>query len=103
MLWLPWIRRVPARVLRVVMALTVGLLAFLAVDAALEGLELAGSGSQAFGGTALVFVGAMVAYLVLSGVSAWLRGGAAPLVARGLGLHHPRAGAAPGAPPPPGP
>ena len=39
-------------------ALTVGLLAFLAIDATLEGLELAGEGSQAFGGAALVFVGA---------------------------------------------
>ena len=36
------------------MALTVGLLAFLAIDATLEGLELAGEGSQAFGGAALV-------------------------------------------------
>ena len=31
---------------------------FLAVDATLEGLELAGEGSQAFGGAALVFLGA---------------------------------------------
>ena len=50
MLWLPWIRRIPPRWLRAVMALTVGLLAFLAIDATLEGLELAGEGSQAFGG-----------------------------------------------------
>ena len=55
------------------MALTVGLLAFLAIDATLEGLELAGEGSQAFGGAALVFLGALVAYLLLSGVAAWLR------------------------------
>ena len=56
MLWLPWLRRVPPEWLRALMALTVGLLAFLAVDATLEGLELAGEGSQAFGGAALVFV-----------------------------------------------
>ena len=37
------------------MALTVGLLALPAIDATLEGLELAGQGSQAFGGAALVF------------------------------------------------
>ena len=55
MLWLPWVRRIPASWLRVVMALTVGLLAFLAVDATLEGFELAGEGSQAFGGATLVF------------------------------------------------
>ena len=40
-----------------VMALTVGLLAFLVIDATLEGLELAAAGSQAFGGAALVSVG----------------------------------------------
>ena len=42
MLWLPWIRRIPPNGLRVVMALTIGLLAFLAIDATLEGFELAG-------------------------------------------------------------
>jgi ZIP family zinc transporter len=101
MLWLPWIRRVPPSALRVVMAVTIGLLAFLAIDATLEGLELAGEGSQAFGGAALVLVGAGVAYLLLSGVTAWLAdrrakaaaagasGGAmAGLVALGIGLHN---------------
>jgi ZIP family zinc transporter len=72
MLWLPWIRRIPAAWLQGVMALTVGLLAFLAVDATLEGLDVAAQGSQAFGGAALVFVGIGVAYLLLSGVSTWV-------------------------------
>ena len=101
MLWLPWLRRVPAGWLRALMALTVGLLAFLAVDATLEGLELAGEGSQAFGGAALVFVGAAVAYLLLSGVSAWLgrraAAGSAVLVATGIGLHNLGEGVAIGA------
>jgi ZIP family zinc transporter len=110
MLWLPWIRRIPPSLLRGVMALTVGLLAFLAIDASLEGLELAGEGSQAFGGAALVPLGAIVAYLLLSGVSAWLaqRGrdarsagasGAtlALLVAVGIGLHNLGEGVAIGA------
>jgi zinc transporter ZupT len=101
MLWLPWIRRIPAGWLRAVMALTVGLLAFLAVDATLEGLKLAGEGSQAFGGAALVVVGAAVSFLLLTGVSEWLAdrrgdanaGGAsgaqlALLVAIGIGLHN---------------
>ena len=66
MLWLPWIRRIPPGWLRGVMALTVGLLAFLAIDATLEGFELAGEGSQAFGGAALVLVGAAVAFLPLT-------------------------------------
>ena len=101
MLWLPWVRRIPPSWLRAVMALTVGLLAFLAIDATLEGLELAGAGSQAFGGAALVLVGAAVAFLALSGISAWLEqrrraaaaagasgGQLALLVATGIGLHN---------------
>src|SRR6185295_10892752 len=96
MLWLPWIRRIPPAWVRTVMALTVGLLAFLAVDATLEGLELAGEGSQAFGGAALVLIGGIVSYLLLTGVSEWLRdrrkgatgSSLALLVATGIGLHN---------------
>jgi zinc transporter, ZIP family len=96
MLWLPWIRRIPGAWLRGVMALTVGLLAFLALDATLEGFELAGEGSQAFGGAALVLLGAAVSYLALTGVSAWLEGRRAGkggshlalLIAVGIGLHN---------------
>jgi hypothetical protein len=101
MLWLPWIRRIPPAWLRAVMALTIGLLAYLAIDATLEGFELAGAGSQAFGGAALVLVGAAVAFLLLTGVSAYLaqRRAAAKaagasgaqlalLVAIGIGLHN---------------
>jgi zinc transporter ZupT len=110
MLWLPWVRRIPPSWLRGVMALTVGLLAFLAIDATLEGLELAGEGSQAFGGAALVFVGAAVAFLALTGISAWLEqrrrdaraagasgGTLALLVAVGIGLHNLGEGVAIGA------
>ncbi len=44
MLWLPWVRGVDARWMRFLLAFTIGLLAFLGVDALLEGTELAGSG-----------------------------------------------------------
>ena len=101
MLWLPWIRRIPPAWLRTIMALTVGLLAFLAIDATLEGLELAGEGSQAFGGAALVLIGAVVSFLALTGVSSWLtarrrrseQAGAsgaslAMLIAVGIGMHN---------------
>jgi zinc transporter, ZIP family len=96
MLWLPWVRRIPPGALRVVLALTVGLLAFLAIDATLEGLELAGEGAQAFGGAALVLIGGVVAFLALTGAGEWLAGQRnsaegshlALLVAVGIGLHN---------------
>ncbi|MDQ3586776.1 MAG: ZIP family metal transporter [Actinomycetota bacterium] len=101
MVWLPWLRSIDPRWVQFLMALTVGLLAFLGIDATLEGTELAGEGAQAFGGAALVFVGAVVAYLALAGVGSWVGGrrtrekqaGATPwrlafLVALGIGLHN---------------
>jgi zinc transporter, ZIP family len=102
MLWLPWVRTVDARWIRFLLAFTVGLLAFLGIDALLEGTELAGTGPEALGGAALVWLGAGGAYLVLAGVDGWLRGRrertgedvarsawrAAFLVALGIGLHN---------------
>ena len=49
MLWLPFMRRLRPAAVRFIMAVTLGLLVFLAVDATLEGLEVAGQGSQALG------------------------------------------------------
>lgn len=101
MLWLPWIRRVPARWMRAVMALTIGLLTFLAIDAVLEGLDVAAEGSQALGGAALVPLGAVAAYVALSGIGSWLAdrraaartagaggGQLALMIAVGIGLHN---------------
>jgi ZIP family zinc transporter len=100
MLWLPFVRRIDPRWVRVLMALTVGLLGFLAIDATLEGIDVAGEGSQALGGASLVFLGGVTAYLVLSGVEAWLQGRrkkasedaggghVAMLVAIAIGLHN---------------
>jgi ZIP family zinc transporter len=72
MLWLPWVRSVDARWMRFLLAFTIGLLAFLGIDALLEGTELAGTGPESLGGAALVWLGAAGAYLVLSGVDGWL-------------------------------
>jgi ZIP family zinc transporter len=102
MLWLPFLGRLGRRWISSLIAFTVGLLAFLAIDAALEGLEIAAEAPAAFGGTGLVFVGALVAYLSLAGVDAHLsqRGRRASgtaasggfylalLVAIGIGLHN---------------
>lgn len=72
MLWLPFARRVGQQWLRIMIAFTIGLLVFLGVDAGLEGLEIAGGGPSAFGGAELVFLGALLAYLALAGIDAWL-------------------------------
>jgi len=101
MLWLPWVRRIPPAWMRALMALTVGLLVFLAIDASLEGFDVAAAGSQAFGGSALVVIGAVAAFLALTGVGEWLSdrrskarasgasgGQLALMVAVGIGLHN---------------
>jgi zinc transporter, ZIP family len=101
MLWLPFVRRIDATWIRALLAATVGLLAFLAVDATLEAIEIAGEGAQALGGAGLVALGAVLAYLALAAVSGRVdarrtRGeaeGASPmrlaaLVALGIGLHN---------------
>jgi zinc transporter, ZIP family len=100
MLWLPFVRRIDPRWIGAMIAFTAGLLALLAIDAVLEGLDIAAGAPSAFGGPGLVFVGALVAYLVLSGVDSYLssrQGAAAPsrrglymalLVSIGIGLHN---------------
>ena len=101
MLFLPFLRGVPERWIRVVMAATVGLLGFLAVDGYLEGAEVAAQSAGAFGGIELLFVGAALAYFTLVALGHSLRGrrdrseaaGAggfqlALLVAIGIGLHN---------------
>jgi zinc transporter, ZIP family len=101
MLFLPFLRRVREHWVRVFLAFTIGLLAFLALDGSLEGIELAEGGSGAFGGPTLVFLGAGVGYLALVAVDRYLaarREGAraagasgvqvALLVSVGIGLHN---------------
>jgi zinc transporter ZupT len=99
MLLLPAMRRFRPTWMRVIMAVTVGLLAFLAVDATLEGFEIAGESGGAFGGTELVLLGAGLAFMALTAVDRFLSsrrqgeggsGGArlALMIAIGIGLHN---------------
>src|SRR6185295_17557935 len=74
MLWLPWLRGVDARWIKFLLAFTIGLLAFLGIEALLEGTNIANTGAQVFGGAALVWLGAAAAFLGLAWVDAWLRG-----------------------------
>jgi zinc transporter ZupT len=98
---LPAMRRFSSTWVRVVMAFTVGLLAFLAVDATLEALDLAGGSAGAFGGAELLFLGAGIAYLLLVGLDRFLSarteaardarasgGRLALMIAIGIGLHN---------------
>ena len=101
MIFLPVLRRARLRVIRGLMALTVGLLAFLAIDATLEGLDLAAASGGAFGGPLLVFLGAGLAFLALTAVDRYLKGREskqalaepdggrlALMIAIGIGLHN---------------
>jgi ZIP family zinc transporter len=99
MLFLPVLRRAGPAAIRFVMALTVGLLAFLAFDGMSEGIELAGVSGAAFGGPALVVLCAALAYIALQLAGAGLnrlRGragaqtgiGLSVMIALGIGLHN---------------
>lgn len=97
LLWFPLIGRLGARALSFLLALTIGLLLFLLVDAAHEGLEAVERMPGAFQGVALFFFGIVAAYLGIEAFGAWLaqrKAGAgaawvtALLVAIGIGLHN---------------
>jgi zinc transporter, ZIP family len=97
LLWLPFFRAVGWRWFRFLMAVTVGLLLFLVVEAMLEGIETAQDSAPAFGGALLVFAGALFAYLLLKAADTRLRpeksdrftgANVALLVAIGIGLHN---------------
>jgi zinc transporter, ZIP family len=96
LLWLPSLRRAAPRWLAAFMALTAGLLTFLAIEALGEALELQGALPGALGGPGLVLLGLAASYLALTAIShRFSRGGAsvgglalAFLVAIGIGLHN---------------
>jgi zinc transporter ZupT len=102
LLWFPLVSQMSRRGLDFLLALTIGLLTFLLVDAVREGLEIAGAIPGSFQGATLFAFGALGAYLALEGLGAWLRArrDRAPstdasrgwvlalLVAVGIGLHN---------------
>jgi zinc transporter, ZIP family len=98
LLWLPSLRRAAPEWLAAFMALTAGLLTFLAVEALSEALELQAALPSALGGAGLVLLGVALSYLFLTIVSTRMsRGGGgagaagltlATLVAIGIGLHN---------------
>ena len=100
LLWFPFLKRLSVGGMDFLLALTVGLLAFLLVDGGHEGFESAGLLPESFQGVVLFVLAAAGAYLLLEGVGAWLRarrrhagegqGGwvLAVLIAVGIGLHN---------------
>jgi zinc transporter ZupT len=98
--WLPSLRATGSRWVTAFMALTAGLLSFLALDALTEALDLQGGLPSGFQGPGLILLGVAASYLGLTFVSqrfsargrehgAPLEGVAlATLVAIGIGLHN---------------
>lgn len=97
-LWLPFLRRLPRRWVHFALALTGGLLVFLAAEALHEALESAASVAGAFQGTGLVALAVLGSWLLLQafgGVrvdsgppTAESRMRLAFLIALGIGLHN---------------
>ena len=97
LMWFPLVARLGRTGLDVLLAVTLGLLLFLLIDTAQEGIETAGGLPGSYQGIALFVAAAFGAYLLLEAFGAWLRGrrsGAskgwvlALLVATGIGLHN---------------
>ncbi len=102
LLWMPFVRRSSLAWVQGMLAFTIGLLAYLAFDAALEGTELVAD-SGAFGGNLVVIIGALFAYITLEGVEGFVHrkrtasqgkgAGLSPqhlalLISIGIGLHN---------------
>ncbi len=98
LLWFPLLSRLSARAMEFLLALTVGLLAFLLVDGGHDGFEAAGALPESFQGAVLFALAAAGAYLLLETTGVWLkarrRSGStdswvlALLIAVGIGLHN---------------
>ena len=101
LLWLPLVSRAGRTGLDFLLALTIGLLLFLLIEAGHDGLEAAALAPSSFQGVALFVFGGLAAFVGLEMVGGWLRArrhdtGAAvgrgwtlaQLVASGIGLHN---------------
>lgn len=73
LLWYPFLRRLGATGMNFILALTVGLLAFLAVDTLLEGVEIGGELPGAFSGVPMVILVALLTLLGLLGIERLFR------------------------------
>jgi zinc transporter ZupT len=95
LLWLPSLRRADARWLAAFMALTAGLLSFLAVEALSEAFAAQAALPESLGGAGLVLLGVATSYLFMTFLARRLGGSTgatglalAALVAIGIGVHN---------------
>ena len=98
LLWFPLLSRLSGRAMDFLLALTVGLLAFLLIDGGHDGFEAAGALPESFQGAVLFALAAAGAYLVLETIGAFLKARRrstshdswvlALLIAVGIGLHN---------------
>ena len=93
MAFFPALRSMGERHYDAILALTLGVLVFLAIDTVMEGLELADELPAAFHGTALFAGAALVAVLAVLGLERAVRGrgsvvAMAVLIAVAIGLHN---------------
>jgi len=98
LLWLPFLKRLDRRWIHFALALTAGLLIFLAAEALQEALETASRVAGAFQGTGLVALGVLGTWLLLQAFGGMGKGESADpvaarlrlafLIALGIGLHN---------------
>ncbi len=92
LMFFPAMRGVGRSGMNFLLALTVGLLAFLLIDMTGEALELAASAAALFQGPAMVWLSALASFLLLMAIGRW-RGAPAGIalafyIALGIGLHN---------------
>ncbi|EFM12141.1 zinc/iron permease [Paenibacillus curdlanolyticus YK9] len=99
LLWFPFMRRFSIKGTQAILAFTIGLLFFLAIDTLQEGLELGAEAPGVFQGTGLVWFGLILSFLFLTAVDqSGKRKGSAKAeesgkrvafkIAGGIGLHN---------------
>ena len=92
LMFYPALRGVGQSGMNFLLALTIGLLAFLLVDMTVEALELSAESAALFQGPSLVVLAALASFLILMAIGRW-RGTPAGLalafyIALGIGLHN---------------
>ena len=106
MMWHPFMRGLKRRMLDAILALTIGLLAFLLIETASDGLEIANRVPGAFRGLILFGAGGILSYLFIQIISSRKKSkkdeasdrlNVSRLLATGIGLHNLAEGLAVGA------